>query len=113
MGDVIQSVLAELVTRRAKDPGLHEAIFSFVAVDVSPDLWHARVHVSVLGDAEQKAKVLEALHRSTPFLHRELTRELHIKRVPQLDFELDESIEEADRITTLMRDIARAEGRDF
>jgi ribosome-binding factor A len=101
------------VNRRAKDPGLHDAIFSFSGVEVAPDLSHARVRVSVLGDGDQKRQVIEALRRSAPFLHRELVKQLHIKRVPNLHFDLDESMEEADRITSLMRDIARSEGRDF
>jgi ribosome-binding factor A len=80
---------------------------------VSADLAHARVHVSVMGDEEQKAAVMAALERSEHFLHRLLGRELHIKRVPRLHFLLDESMEEADRLTAMMRDIARSEGREF
>ena len=118
----MQVVLADLVQRRVKDPQLHEAMFSFVSVEVSPDLSHANVRVSVLvspdqaGDqsgAEAKASVIAALTRSEPFLHREMGKELHMRRVPRLHFILDESIEEADRMTTLMRDVARSEGRDF
>jgi ribosome-binding factor A len=109
----MQVALAELVARRAKDPGLQEAMFSFVSVDVAPDMAHARVHVSVMGNSEQKTKVIDALKRSAPFLHRELSRQLHMRRVPSLIFQLDESIEEAERITSLMREIARSEGRDF
>ena len=106
-------MLAELVRRRVKDPDVLEALFSFVFVDISPDLSHARVHVSVLGDATDKERVLNGLTRAEAFLHRELGKTLHIRRVPRPHFILDESIEEADRMTTLLRNVAQAEGRDF
>ena len=106
-------MLAELVQRRVKDPDVAEAMCSFVSVEVSPDLSHARVHVSVLGDDTDKERVLAGLTRAEAFLHRELGRELHLRRVPRPHFILDESIEEADRMTTLLRDVARSEGRDF
>ena len=114
----MQVVLADLVRRRAKDPQLSAAMFSFVSVEVSPDLSHANVRVSVLVPPDQaaddaKAAVIAALTRSEPFLHREMGKELHMRRVPRLHFILDESIEEADRMTTLMRDVARSEGREF
>ena len=111
-------MLADLVRLRAKDPGLTGAIFSFSAVEVSPDLALANVRVSVLTDDGEgaevaKASVIAALERSEPFLHREMGKELHLRRVPRLRFFLDESIEQADRMTTLMRDLAHAEGREF
>ena len=106
-------MLAELVRRRVKDRDVVDAMFSFVSVEVSPDLSHARVHVSVLGDATDKERVLAGLTRAESFLHRELGRELHIRRVPRPHFILDESIEEADRMTKMLRDVARSEGREF
>lgn len=96
-----------------KDPDVAEAMFSFVLVDISPDLSHARVHVSVLGDDTDKERVLAGLSRAEAFLHRELGKELHLRRVPRPHFILDESIEEADRMTQLLRDVAHNEGREF
>ncbi len=96
-----------------KDPDVLEAMFSFVFVDVSPDLSHARVHVSVLGDSTDKVRVLSGLTRAEAFLHRELGKELHLRRVPRPHFILDESIEEADRMTQLLRGVAQSEGREF
>ena len=113
VADLVQVVLADLVRLRAKDPELDAAIFSFAAVEVSPDLAHANVRVSVLGDDAAKQAVLRALMRCEPFLHREMARELHMRRVPRMSFILDESIEQADRMTTLLREVARAEGREF
>ena len=80
---------------------------------MAPDLSHARVGVSVMGDDEEKASVLEGLQRSAPFLQREMNREVHLRRVPSLTFYLDESMEQGDRMTQMLRDVARSEGRDL
>ncbi len=106
-------VIADLVNRRVKHPDLQGVILSFTAVEVTPDLAHARVGVSVLGDEEQTAAAMNALERVEPFLHRELGKQLHIRRVPRLHFTRDGSMAEADRITTLLRDVAQADGRDL
>ncbi len=80
---------------------------------MAPDLSHARVGVSVMGEAEEKQSVLEALKRSAPFLQREMNREVHLRRIPSLVFYVDESMEQGDRMTQMLRDVARSEGRDL
>lgn len=96
-----------------KDPRISEALLTFTEVDVAPDLSHARVGVSVMGDEAEKQSVLQALQHSAPFLQREMNREVHLRRIPTLVFHLDESIEQGDRMTQMLRDVARSEGRDL
>lgn len=112
VADLLQSEIAELLQRRVRHPALQDAMISITHVDVAADLTSARIHVSVMAEAEEQAEVMEALARSTSFLHRELMKRIQIRRVPRLHFELDHSIAEADRLTALMRDVARAEGRE-
>jgi ribosome-binding factor A len=113
VGDLVQSVLADLIRRRVKHPALQNVMVSLTRVEVSPDLAHAKVHVSVLGDEELREEVLEGLRHSEGFLHRELTKQVHLRRVPRLEFVHDRSMEEAERLTGLMRDVARTEGREL
>ncbi|MCK9495819.1 MAG: 30S ribosome-binding factor RbfA [Dehalococcoidia bacterium] len=113
VNDLIREVLADAVRLRVKDPRLSDALLTFTHVDVSPDFSHARVDVSVMGDDEEKREVLKALTHSASFLQREINREVKLRRVPALHFELDESIEEGDRMTQMLRDVARSEGRDL
>ena len=113
VNDLVQSEVAELLQRRVKDPVLAEAFLPITRVEVTPDLSTARVHVSVMDAVGGADEVLVALERSAPFLHRELVKRIRIKRVPRLRFVLDESIAEADRMTVLMRDLARSEGREL
>lgn len=117
VNDLVQSELADLLRRRVKDPVLADAFLSITRVEVSPDLARARVHVSVMDDAAGPdggggagGSVREALERTEPFLHRELARRIRIRRAPRLRFVIDESIAEADRLTALMREVARGGG---
>jgi len=110
---VVRSVLAEVATRRLKDPRLTATIFSFTEVAVAPDLSYARIGVSVMGEDEQKREVIQILTRSSSFLQRELNKEIRMRRIPTLAFYLDESIEQGDKMTQLLRDVARSEGRDL
>jgi ribosome-binding factor A len=113
VGDLVQTVLADLIRRRVKHPALQDVMLSITRVEVSPDLAHAKVHVSVLGDDALRAAAIEGLEHSEPFLHRELAHQVHLRRVPRLHFEIDRTMEEADRLTALMRDVARSEGREL
>jgi ribosome-binding factor A len=114
VNDTIQGVLADLLERRVKDPALDGVMVSITHVQVSPDLTSARVHVSLLGVDDARADdVMAALAHAEPFLHRELLHALRMRRIPRLHFLRDRSIEEGDRMTALMREVARSEGREL
>ena len=138
IADLLQREIAELLTREVKHPLLRDTMLSITQVEVTGDLGRARVHISVLddrpaandpaandlvasGEADGGAAavepidvdaVLDALRRSSGFMHRTLVKRLHLRRVPRLEFVVDRSIVEADRLSTIMRDVAGAEGRD-
>lgn len=114
VGDTIQRLLAELLERRVKHPALTDVMLSITQVEVAADLTSARVHVSLLGvDEERAEEVFAALERTEPFFHREMMHQLRIRRAPRLRFIRDRSMEEGDRMTALMREVARSEGRDL
>src|SRR2546422_95588 len=94
VADLLQSEIAELLRREVKHPALSEVLLSITHVEVAPDLSTARVHFSVLPRAEvedEELAVLEALEHSEPFMHRELVKRLHLRRVPRLHFFPDHS----------------------
>jgi len=120
INDQLQVELADLLRREVKHPALQDIMLSITHVEVSPDFGNARVYISLLGgaapdseDDRSEADVLEALERSAPFLHRQLVKRLHLRRVPYLHFFSDPSIAEGARMTSLMRDVARSEGREL
>ena len=109
VADLLQGEIADLLQRRVRDPSLEGVLISVTHIDVTPDLAHARVHVSIMADDLEQRAVMDALGRSSSFLHRELVRRIHIRRVPRLHFELDNSIAEGARMASLLREVREDE----
>ena len=109
VNSVLREEVSDLIQHSLKDPRL-AAMGSVVRVEASPDLASAKVYVSVLGGSEEKAASLAALTSAGAYLKRELRDRLHIKRLPDLLFELDESIERGSRLLSLMARLSRERG---
>ncbi len=106
----LQQVLAELVPGRIKDPRAHAAaMVTVVEVRTTPDLRHAKVYLSVLGEQGQRQPALEAIEGAAGFLRMELGRKVRLRYTPELHFTLDESLDSAARIDRILDEIA-AEG---
>ena len=92
VNDLIQEELSELLHRQVKDPRLG-CFLTVTRVDTSPDLRHAKIFVSVMGSDEEKKGAMEGLASASGFLHREMKVRLSLRRMPHLDFRLDNSME--------------------
>jgi len=100
VGEQIQRELAELIRDEIKDPRI--GMVSVTAVIVSRDLSHAKVYVSVLGNAEQTDASVSVLSNAAGFLRHKLGKILHIRVIPELRFYLDRSLEEGARMGALI-----------
>jgi ribosome-binding factor A len=100
VADQIQRELAALIRDEVKDPRM--GMVSISGVEVSRDMAHAKVYVSVLGDEQSAADSLEALNHAAGFLRRELGRSMRLRTVPQLRFIHDRSLEEGARMSALI-----------
>ncbi len=107
LNEQLRRELAELLRTRARDPRLNGV--TVTGVRAAPDLTLARVAVQLGGDDAERAAALEGLEASAPFLRHQLGQELHIRRVPELVFQEDRSLERAQRIDELL-DQVRPEG---
>lgn len=103
VGELLQHELAELILREVKDPRVQRV--TVTEVDVSPDLSHARVLISVLGAEGPQTEVVQALNHAAGFLRHELGRRLKLRSIPELRFSYDEVPERAAHLEAL---IARA-----
>lgn len=83
-----------------QDPAVGFATVMDVAS--TPDLRHARVFVSVLGDEEEKRETMAALERAAGWIRARVGREVTLKYLPELRFELDRTLERAARIDALI-----------
>src|SRR5581483_2086822 len=104
IGEQFRMELSEIVEREIHDPRI--GLTTVTAVKVSPDLRHAHVFVTVLGDDAQKKKALEGLRSAASFVRRSLSKRLaHMKRIPELTFDYDEAVEKGMRIEQLLDQI--------
>lgn len=98
----MMETLAELLARQVRDPRV-EAV-TLTGVEVTNDLAVARVFYSLLGDAQAKSLAQRGLENSAGFLRREIGRRMHLRNAPQLRFQFDASLEQGQRIETLLRE---------
>ena len=104
VGEQIREELSRILSRgEAHDPGI--GFITLTRVQVTPDLQIARVFYTSLGDQKARKDTARALDRATPFFRRQIGGRLRLRRVPELEFRFDESIERQDRIEQILRDL--------
>src|SRR5215467_202116 len=100
--------LSEIIEREIQDPRI--GLAAVTHVKVSADLRHARVFITVLGDAAQRKKTLDGLRSAANFARHSLSKRLqHLKRIPELIFDYDEAVEKGLRIEELLDQIKHEE----
>jgi ribosome-binding factor A len=109
--EAVREVLSDVIPKSLKDPRI--GFVTVTAVKTSPDLRHARVYVSVLGDETTRAATLEGLRSAHGFLQGLVGSELTLKRTPALTFEYDDTVDRAARISELIeQELGREDGSD-
>ena len=103
VGDQIRLEIADIVTRRMKDPRV--GFVTITSVDVTADLRQAWVYVTVLQEGEQGNEAMVALARATGFIRGELGRRLKLRYVPELTFARDTSIDQVRRVMSLLDEV--------
>lgn len=98
--EAVRAVLSDAIGKDLQDPRV--GFVTVTAVKTSPDLRHARVYVSVLGDDQVRAETLDGLRSAHGFLQGRVAAELTLKHTPMLTFEYDESVDRGMRITRLI-----------
>jgi ribosome-binding factor A len=100
LGEAIAHELSDLIRSRMQDPRIGFA--SVTGVELSADLRHAKVYISVMGNPDEQKATMRALAHGAGFLRRELAQRLTIRHTPELIFRLDESIAEGAKIINLI-----------
>ena len=102
INELLREEIAVLVRDEVRDPRV--GLATVTAVETSPELDHAKVYITTLGDEEERAAVLTGLRSAAPFVRSQLSKRLHMRRIPELHFEIDRVLEEAMRIEALLRE---------
>jgi ribosome-binding factor A len=102
VNEVLREVLGAAIATDLSDPRI--GFVTVTSVDTSPDLRTAKVHVSVLGDADAREEALEGLRSSHGVLQSRIAAETRMKRTPTLSFHYDPTVEQGMRISRLLEE---------
>jgi ribosome-binding factor A len=109
VGTLLREELSRLLREGIADPRLG-ALITIARVDLSPDLEHATVAVSVLGEASAQRQALGTLNDAAGYLRRELAGRMRLRHVPTLRFVTDDAVREGDRVLELLDSLPHAAG---
>ena len=99
---LIRKEVSQLLINGIRDERVHQGMVSITNVDVAGDLQHCKIFVSVFGEAEAQAQVLEGLQAASGFLRGELGRRLQMRRAPEVMFQLDRGLERGTTVLGLL-----------
>jgi ribosome-binding factor A len=102
--EAMRAVLSDAISKDLQDPRV--GFVTVTGVKTSPDLRHARVYVSVMGDDVARAESLEGLKSAHGFLQGRVSHALRLKHTPALTFDYDDSVDRGMRITQLIQEEA-------
>jgi ribosome-binding factor A len=105
----LKRLLAEQIRREVKDPRV--GLITITAVEVSRDLTHARVLFTPFAGVGDPGAALEALRHAAGFLRHQIRKEMRLRVAPELVFEVDDSIERAARLTSLIHEAVEGDRR--
>ena len=105
--ELLREEIGTILAQEAKDPRI--GFVTITEVETTPDLRHARVWVSIIGTPAEREVALVALQHTMHFVRRELGARLRLRRIPELQVRLDDSIERGSRVLRLLQELA--EGR--
>ena len=103
VADQIRAEVSSMIARDLQDPGI--GFITITRVQVSPDLQHARVYYTTLGDPAARKNTGKALDRASSFMKRQIGQRLRLRRAPELEFVFDESIAHQDRVEQLLQEL--------
>ena len=104
VAEAIRMEIARFLSEDAKDPRL-AGLVTITAVDVTRDLRHARLFISIMGSESQRASTIEALEGMKGHLRTRLSKSLSLRVAPEISFKMDESVARAARIESLLAQV--------
>ena len=99
---LIRKEVSELMINGIRDERVHQGMVSITEVEVSGDLQHCKIFVSIFGDQSNQPQVLEGLQAASGYLRGELGRRLQMRRAPEVVFQLDRGIEKGTSVLGLL-----------
>jgi len=108
--ELLRQEIGSIVSREVADPRIGFA--TITKVETTPDLRHAKVWVSVIGQPKERTETIAALGRAMPFVRHELGKRLRLQRIPEFHLELDETLERGTRVLRLLDELEAGNNPD-
>jgi ribosome-binding factor A len=110
INEQLRQEISLLIRSEVRDPRV--GLATITEVETSPELDHARVYITTLGDEDEKEEILNGLKSAAPFIRGQLGKRLRMRRIPELHFQIDKKLENAMRIESLLREALPPESHD-
>ncbi len=98
----LKRLLADLIRREVKDPRV--GLITITSAEVTRDLTHAKVYFTPFAGIGDATAALEALRHASGFLRHQVRNLMRLRVAPELDFQIDDSVERGARLSTLIQD---------
>ena len=99
----------DILTKDVKDPRLTNHLISVTDAEVTGDMRHARIFVSVMGEESVQNEIMTILQEHAPRIRSALGQRIRLRYTPEVDLKLDNSLERGARVTQLLNQISRGE----
>lgn len=112
VAELIKIEVSQIIREELKDPRINQVI-SITTVRVTNDLKHAKIFISVLGSQKDKESLIKGLDAATGFVKKELAKRIKMRFIPDIQFQLDNSIEYGFEISKILKDINKGDQNDI
>jgi ribosome-binding factor A len=100
LGEEIREEVARIIGTELKDPRI--GFVTVTRVQLTADLRLARVHVGILGGAQNRQKTLDGLEQASGFVRREVGRRIRVRHIPEITFVYDEGLDATERVARIL-----------
>ena len=107
VASLIKREVSQMLLNGIKDDRVGAGMVSITDVDLSGDLQHAKIFVSIYGTEEAREETMDGLRSSEAFVRKELGHRIRLRRTPEVTFLEDRSLERGDKMVHLLNEISR------
>lgn len=107
VAELVKREVSQMLLNGIKDDRVGSGMVSVTDVDVSGDLQHAKIYVSIYGTDEARAQTMAGLRSATGYVRSELGHRMRLRRTPEVVFQEDRSIERGTKVLSLIDQLSR------
>lgn len=104
LNSLLKEVISEVIKRNVRNPHVTQ-LATVTRVQISKDLRHAKVYISVIGTEQEKIETIDALNSAAGFIAVNASQQVVMRYFPELNFKLDDSVDKHMRVEKLLGEI--------